>query len=227
MSKQTKSIYYIAIAILAVAALLSVFFFTRDIDHVREHLQHFLEYARASNWSFPLVLGLYVLCATVMFPVILLNLATAIVFGPIYGFIYALCGTLLAAGIFFLIGRFGRNRGLKTLLSSGKLATLDRKLNEAGVLGVAVLRLVPVAPFGIFNMAAGITSIGFLDYMAGTFISFWPGGIARAVVGDSLVSLILHPSLKTSLYLAAGLVLWIAIVVALHFGLKKYRNRLA
>ncbi len=186
-----------------------------------------LETARSTGWSYPIVLGLYLLSSVVMFPIIVMNLATAMVFGPIWGFVYAMSGSLLSATVFFYIGRFGRDKGLKKLLSGPRLSKIDAKLKDSGVIGIAILRLVPMAPFGIFNMAAGITSVNFVDYIAGTFIGFLPGGVARAVVGDSLVKLFLEPSQKTAIYLGCGIVLWVTIILALHFGLKKYRSSVA
>lgn len=203
---------------------LALFFVTQDVDTLRDQTREILEAARSTGWSYPIVCGLYLLASLVMFPIIALNLATAIVFGPIYGTIYSLTGTLLSGTVFFYIGRFGRNRGLKKLLEGKKLSKLDSKLKDSGVIGVAMLRLVPIAPFGIFNMAAGITSLRFIDYIAGTFIAFWPGGIARAIVGDSLVKLFLEPTPQSFAYLIVGVLIWGSIVLGLHFGLKKYRG---
>ena len=222
-----KKIIYAAIAVVIAAFCATGFFLTQDIEELRNTIQEVLTKAQGSEWSFPIVLGLYVLSSAVMFPIIVMNFATAIVFGPLWGFVYAICGTLLSASVFFFIGRFGRERGLKRLLEGKKLSYLDKRFSEAGVLGIAAFRLVPTAPFGIFNMAAGVTSVTFLDYFAGTFIAFWPGGIARAVVGKSLLDLVMNPSLKSVIYLGCGVVLWAAIVVTLHFGLKKYRTRMA
>lgn len=223
-SGHPKTLFLCAGFIVAVAILATLFFLTRDVEQLRDSVSDILEVARNSPWSFPIVCGLYLLASLVMFPIIVMNLATALVFGPVYGTLYALSGTLLAGTTFFFIGRFGRRRGLKKLLEGPRLARLDEKLKDSGVIGITILRLVPMAPFGIFNMAAGITSLRFVDYIAGTFIAFWPGGIARAVVGDSLVQLILTPSRDTFIYLVCGAFLWASIVLALHFGLKKYRH---
>lgn len=220
-----KILTFAGLAVLACILLsLTIFFLSQDVDTLRDRVRDILQTAQASSWSFPIVCGLYVLSSLIMFPVIALNLATSMVFGPFYGFVYALCGSLLSATIFFYIGRFGRNRGLKKLLSGAKISRLDAKLRESGVVGIATLRLVPLAPFGVFNTVAGITSLRFIDYIAGTFIGFWPGGVARAVLGDSLVNLFLNPSPKTFLYLLAGIALWGSIVLALHLTLRKFKT---
>ena len=213
-------------AALGIGAILActVFFLTQDIETLRDQVRDILETARGTPWSFPLVLGLYILSSAVMFPIIVLNLATAMVFGPVYGFIYAMCGSLLSCTVFFFVGRFGRNKGLKQLLDGPKMSKIDAKLRDAGVIGIAALRLIPMAPFGVFNMAAGITSVGYLDYIAGTALAFLPGGVARAIVGDSLVDLFLDPSAETMVYLGVGIVLWIAVIIALQLLLKKYRK---
>ena len=225
MQKKSKLIYAAAAAIFIFAVIASVFFLTQDVDQLRDKVEKILEMAQNSLWSFPIVCALYVLSSAIMFPVMALNFATAIVFGPVYGFIYALCGTLLSGTVFFFIGRFGRDRGLKQLLSGPRLSKLDDKLKDSGVIGITMLRLVPLAPFGIFNMAAGITSLRYLDYILGTFIAYWPGGIARALVGDSLVKLFLEPTQESILYLACGLTIWAVIILSLHIGLKKFRSQ--
>ena len=228
INPQNSNRLFIATGIFVAAAIaVALFFLSRDVEELRDFVRQILETARASHWSFPIVLGLYLLSSATMFPIIVVNLGTALVFGPLYGFLYALCGTLLSASVFFFIGRFGRDKGLKKLLEGPKLSRLDHKLKDSGVIGIAIFRLVPVAPFGIFNMAAGITSLAFIDYLTGTFLAFWPGGLARAIVGDSLVKLVLNPTRDTALYLGIGILLWIAIVLSLHFGLKKYRAHTA
>lgn len=223
-SRHPKTLFICSGFFIAAAIIATLFFLTRDVEELRDTVRDILEVARGSPWSFPIVCGLYLLASLVMFPIIVMNLATALVFGPVYGTLYALSGTLLAGTTFFLVGRFGRERGLKTYLQGPKIRRLDEKLKESGVIGITILRLIPMAPFGIFNMVAGITSLRFIDYIAGTFLAFWPGGIARAVVGDSLVQLILAPSRETFIYLVCGAILWAAVVLGLHFGLKKYRQ---
>ncbi len=226
-SANHSKLLYAAAAVFVVSVIATLFFVFQDVEELRDMVRELLETARSTGWSYPIVLGLYLLSSVVMFPIIVMNLATAMVFGPIWGFVYAMSGSLLSATVFFYIGRFGRDKGLKKLLSGPRLSKIDTKLKDSGVIGIAILRLVPMAPFGIFNMAAGITSLSFIDYIVGTFLAFWPGGIARAVVGDSLIQLFLEPSQKTAIYLGCGIVLWICIILALHFGLKKYRASVA
>lgn len=200
------------------------FFALQDIDELRATANEFLTSVRGTRWAFPVIIGLYLLSGFVMFPVMVLNLATAFVFGPVQGFLYSLSGILLNAVLFFHIGRFGRNRGLKKYLEGPRLGKIDEKLHNAGVAGVTLLRLVPLAPFSIFNMAAGVTSLRFFDFIAGTFLAFWPGGISRAVLGDSLMQLFFDPSVRTALYVAIGFLLWAVIVLGVHFGIKKYQQ---
>ncbi len=219
-----KNLYIICGVLFCAAIAASLYFLSFDLDHLRDEVMELLTLARNSPWSYPIICGLYLLASLVMFPIIVLNLATAIVFGPLLGIVYALSGTLIAGTFFFFVGRYGRNRGLRHLLAGPRISTLDNKLRHAGVIGVAALRLVPMAPFGIFNMAAGITSLRYIDYLAGTFLAFWPGGIARAAVGDSLVDMFMDPTPESFAWLAAGAALWLAIVIALHYMLKRYRT---
>lgn len=228
-SKKKKSFFYSAgfagfVALFAFLFAGYSFFALQDMDELRETVDAFLTSIRGTPWAFPIVCGLYLLSGFIMFPVMVLNLATAFVFGPVMGFLYSLSGCLLNAALFFHIGRFGRHKGLKKYLEGPRLGRIDEKLHNAGVAGVTLLRLVPLAPFAVFNMAAGVTSLRFFDFIAGTFLAFWPGGISRAVLGDSLMQLFLDPSVRTALYVGIGFLLWAGIVLGVHFAIRKFHR---
>ncbi len=203
------------------------FFSTQDADRLRNLVVHYLTLVRDNPWSYPLICAVYVFSGFILFPAAVLNLATAIVFGPVYGFVCGISGYVLNAVVFFTLGRMGRERGLKNYLRGAVIRNLDEKLSRAGVIGVTVLRMVPTLPFSIFNTIAGVTSLRFIDFIAGTFLVFWPGGVARAVLGDSILKVFLDPSLGTTLYVVAAFALWGLVVLAIHLALRKYRGRYA
>lgn len=195
-----------------------------DIDQLRNVLTGFLERAQDTPFALLFVCLAYLAGGAVMFPVMVLNLAVAMVFGALWGTIYSLTGAMLSAVVFFGLGRYIRQRGFQNILKHPRIHRVDQALKNSGVIGIALLRMIPMAPYSVFNVAAGVSTLNFLEYCAGTFLALLPGSIARGIVGGSLTSLILNPTRESMLWLGGGLILWAAIMAGSHFLLKKYRH---
>ena len=66
-----------------------------------------------------------------------------------------------------------------------RLNRVRRGIVKRGVLAVAAVRLVPVAPFTLVNLVAGASRIRFSDYLLGTIIGMAPGLILMSRTGRS------------------------------------------
>lgn len=223
LTRKTVLFALLAAALLAGLAALWLYL---DIDRamLTDMVRAWLEQVRGTPLALPAVCGLYLLAGITFFPVMALNLAMAMVFGPVRGVLYGLTGAMLSATVFFYVGRFARKRHFDRLLQHPKIKRLDEALQRGGVIGVALVRLVPVAPYTAFNLAGGISSLRFADFMAGTFLSALPGAIARGIVGGSLMNLFLDPTRKDMLWLGGGLALWLLVIAGSHVLLKKTRT---
>lgn len=195
-----------------------------DREATAETVRTFLLEIREAPWAFPMVLAIYVLAGIVMFPITALNLIMAMVFGPFWGILYALIGSMLNAAIYFGLGHVAGDRSLRRFLQGERISKIDKALRESGVIGITMLRFVPMAPYSVFNVVAGISSVRFLDFMAATFLSLVPGAIARGMVGDALVEIFLAPSWRNALYLSAGLAFWLAVVFSIHIAVKRWQR---
>lgn len=189
-----------------------------------DRVQEFLVYARSSPFSLPLVCLIYIVGGLVLFPVTLISLMTAAVFGALLGPIYCMAGALSSGALMFWIGNLAGLKGLRRLFGD-RIRAIDNKFNKAGVFGMAAIRFLPVAPYTLVNLAAGISSIRFFDFMMGTFLGFLPGFIVKGFVGDSLVQILIEPKPKTLFYLILGLMLWIALIAASYQFAKKMQRR--
>jgi uncharacterized membrane protein YdjX (TVP38/TMEM64 family) len=105
-----------------------------------------------------------------------------LVFGPLAGSGYVLAGALLAGLLAFLAGRV---LGREFVAARTRLATLDSWLTDRGVLGVVILRILPVAPFGLVSYGFGTTGIRTGSYLLGTAIGAAPSTVAYATLGES------------------------------------------
>lgn len=208
-----KYLYAAAIALLAIALAGFLYYAIQIAGWADEEaVTAFLEKYRNSPWAPFYVAGAYVAAGLAFFPVTIISLAVAAVFGAVWGVIYGMAGILLSAVIIFMIG--DKMRGRETRQFIKKYAEkYDRQLKKSGVAGIATLRMVVFAPFTIFNIICGLSSIRFSDFLLGSFIGLLPGFIARAIVGDSIIPLIFNPSVESASYLMIGLTLWVGIIL--------------
>jgi uncharacterized membrane protein YdjX (TVP38/TMEM64 family) len=131
------------------------------------------------------------------------------------GLVYGMCGALLSAAVSFGIGHFMGLKGLRRLAGE-RVRQIDYKLRDSGIMGVVLIRLVPITPYSLLNLAAGISSVRFWDFIIGSFLGLLPGFIAQGLVGSSLVDILLNPTPLSISYLVIGLVMWLTLVIGSH-----------
>jgi uncharacterized membrane protein YdjX (TVP38/TMEM64 family) len=157
-----------------------------------------------------IVLAAFVVGGLLVFPVTLLIAATAAAFGPWFGFAYAAAGAAASAmttyGIGVLIGR----QTLENVLGP-RLNRIRRAVTRHGVLAIATVRMVPIAPFTLVNLAAGASRIPFIDYMLGTALGMLPGLVLMSALGYQIFNVLTAPTpLNVSLFVLA-VVAWIGV----------------
>lgn len=209
----------IAAAVVLTAAGGAIF---HDVENWRSALESHLTAARGTPWALPLVVGLYVAAGVILFPVSVLNLSCAVVFG-IPGILYSIAGSMANVAVYFGVGRLLQRKYGKRLLANPKMKKVDETLNHAGISGVVGVHVLPVPPYTIVNLAAGLTTIRFYIFFLGSLFALAPGSIARGIFGDSLVKVLLNPTMEAYLYLALGLALWAGFIAATHIAVKKFQ----
>jgi phosphatidylserine/phosphatidylglycerophosphate/cardiolipin synthase-like enzyme/uncharacterized membrane protein YdjX (TVP38/TMEM64 family) len=173
----------------------------------------FADAVRKSSMTVPIVLAIYVVGSCLMFPINLLILATALSFGSIMGFALAFFGSVLGGLASYLMGHW-LGRDVVSKLAGEKVNRLSRKLARRGWLAVALVRVVPVAPYTIVNMVAGASHISARSFLIGTAIGMCPGILAIMVFEEGLERVLRNPHWGTILLailaLCCGvLILWI------------------
>ncbi|WP_338604553.1 VTT domain-containing protein [Desulfoferula mesophila] len=170
--------------------------------------------AQFSSWPSValLVVAAYVVGGAVMLPVVLLMIATGLVFGPWLGPLYAWGGCLISAVIYYWVGRLLGRNAVQNLAGDG-LNKISRSLAEHGIINVAIIRLLPVAPYTIVNLVAGASHVKFKDFFLGSALGLVPGAALFTIFADQLRSAILDPSpwqIAASVAAATGLFLLFA-----------------
>ncbi len=171
------------------------------------------------------VVALFVLAGLVMFPVMVLIAMTAAVFGAWPGVLYAGAGALASALTTYAIGRWLGPRGLRQLFGP-RLNLITRSFARKGIPTVTLVRLVPVAPFSIVNLAAGAICIPAVDYLLGTAIGLSPGLALMSLMGAQAIDFIRAPTLGGVAVLVGLLLGAIGVSVGLQILISRRRNQL-
>ncbi len=200
-------------AAILVALLLLAWHITPLAEYANlEFVQDYFEGFAGSFWAPFLVLTAFVLAGLIVFPVTILIAATAAAFGPWLGLVYATLGAMLSALVTYGIGARLGSRSLEQLLGS-KLNRVRKQIAKRGVLAIAAIRLVPIAPFTVVNLVAGASKIRPLDYLAGSLIGLAPGLVVLSVLGSQILHILSEPTPASIALFGAAVGAWIAITL--------------
>ncbi|MEV1046332.1 TVP38/TMEM64 family protein [Streptomyces sp. NPDC049916] len=136
-----------------------------------------------------MVFGLVYGALTVAFvPRPLLNLAAGALFGAQTGLAAALAGTVLGAGVSFMLGRVLGQDALRTLLRGKVLTAADGVLSRHGFRSVLALRLFPGVPFAAANYCAATSRMGYPPFLLATGLGSIPNTAAYVIAGSQAAS---------------------------------------
>lgn len=168
-----------------------------------------------SRWSWaPLLLILaYTPASYAMFPRWLITMVGVIAFGPWKGFLYGLCGMLIAGLASFLPGRLVRRDTVRRL-AGPRLNRMSAALYHRGALAVAVVRLLPIAPFVVVNLVMGAMRIRLRDFILGSLVGLLPGMLAATVLSEQVSHLLAEPAEINGWLIATAAALLICLVYA-------------
>lgn len=144
-------------------------------------------------WAPVMIVLIYVAANAVFFPNTILNTATILGLGTLWGLPTALTGSVVAAMIAYALGRrYGQER-LQNL-DSKMVDRLAGKFRAAGPLQIAMLRLLPIAPYGVVNLVAGSARVHPFSFGLGTVLGLLPGNLLVTAFGHQLRSVLRDPS---------------------------------
>jgi len=169
-----------------------------------------------SHFAPLLAIAAFVLGGLVVFPVLVLIAATAAALGPWMGFVSAAIGVLLSSAILFGIGRVLGHVRLQRLLGR-RSSRIQSRIIGKGIVAVAMIRMVPIAPFSIVNLVAGASKLSLRDFMLGTALGMLPGIAVMAALGAQIADLARNASLWNAVLLALAILGWIALCLGVQF----------
>lgn len=175
-----------------------------------ERLARWLESFAHFRWAPAVVIAVYVVGGLVMLPVMGLSAATAMVFKPAVAVATSFTGTMLSAALLYALGaRFLRGRTKE--LFGARMERIEKAFSRQGVVAVASVRMVPLAPFTVVNLAAGAIGVRFRDYMLGTALGLAPGITVLSLFGNRVKAQWRHPSTNGVLLIVGIALVWLAV----------------
>ena len=118
----------------------------------------------------------------------ILSLAAGAIFGAAMGTLYAVIAATIGATLAFLVTRY-LLRDMVLARFGPKLEGLNRELEQRGLNYLLFLRLVPLFPFFLINLAAGLTRLPLRTFFIGTLVGIIPGGFVYCNAGASLATI--------------------------------------
>ncbi|WP_026841934.1 TVP38/TMEM64 family protein [Citrifermentans bremense] len=186
-----KKILILVAAVIAVA----LFFYLNlgrylTLESLKANRQALIQYYGAHQAATVAgFMALYILQTALSLPgAAILSLAAGAIFGSLAGTFYAVMAATVGATLAFVVTRY-LLRDLVLDKFGPKLEGLNRELETRGFNYLLFLRLVPLFPFFLINLAAGLTRLPLRVFVPGTLIGIIPGGFVFVNAGASLASI--------------------------------------
>jgi uncharacterized membrane protein YdjX (TVP38/TMEM64 family) len=108
----------------------------------------------------------------------------------------------LGAGVTYTIGYFLGRDFIQRVVGS-KWQRAEQQIGQAGIMGVATIFLLPIAPFTNVNLISGAFQVRFRDHIAGSLLGMAPGIVLINLFAHQFESAIRNPGLGSYTLLIA------------------------
>lgn len=219
-------------ALLAVGAAL---FFLFDLDRylsfeaLREHREGLLAWVASHSVAAPLLfIAIYIAVVAFSLPgATVMTVSAGFLFGALSGTLYSVVGATIGATALFLVAKTSLGDFLLAKAGPG-IQRFRQGFEKDAWSYLFILRLIPVFPFFLVNLAPAFLGVKLRTYLIATFFGIMPGGFVYALVGAGLGTIfdrgetfsaasVLTPEIMAAL---AGL----AVLALLPVLYKKYRG---
>ena len=209
MSKRTLIIF----TFICLVTTTITFYFMADIS--QENLSAWL--LKWGKWTPTIYTIIYILGTILLLPSTPLNISGGVLFGLYEGTLWSTIGAVTAALLTFAFTRtIGRDWVTQRL--RGRWKAIEADIHHKGFFYLFAIRLLPILPYGLVNLAAGLTPVTWRDYTVATILGTVLGLLPFIAIGSYGADFLQGGSFW-------GLVLAIALVISLILGATWYRQR--
>ena len=191
MNPPVRKLLFILLAVAAVVAIRS-----SPAGHLlsfenlkREQIVLLAWVQQHSVLSVAAFIALYIIVTAVSIPgAAVLTMAGGSVFGAVATTLYVNIGATTGAALAFLAARYLLGNWLQAKYGD-KLLPFNREMNSNGARYLLGLRLLPVFPFFLINLLAGLTRVPVRTFLWTTAIGIIPGTAVYAFAGQELAAI--------------------------------------
>jgi dihydrolipoamide dehydrogenase len=206
MSKQSLGRIVIILLISAVVAAYVLFDVGQylTLDYLKSQQHEFITfYQKNQLLTISTYFGIYVLVTAVSLPgAAIMTLAGGAIFGVTTGTVIVSFASTIGATLAFLVSRLLLRNFIQRRFHE-KLIAINDGIQKDGAFYLFTLRLIPIFPFFVINLAMGVTPIRTLQFFLVSQIGMLPGTIVYVNAGSQIASInslggILSPGLLFS-----------------------------
>jgi len=222
-----KRLLIVILIVLLVAVIrysgVGEYFTLENIRRNKEALEAFVEA------SFPVAalvfIGVFVLMAALSIPgAAVLTIAGGYLFGTIPAAVFVNIGATIGAALAFLVSRHLIGKWVQDKYGR-RLKKFNDELLRNGKYYLLTLRLIPIFPFFLINLFAGLTRIHLWTFAWTTSLGIIPGDLAYSFAGNQLNYLKSPEDILSPQILAAFLALALVAIAPVIVGkLRKKRQ---
>lgn len=211
MDKQAKTAILVVVAMFAVVAIMA-FLGKSALNVENGEYQRLFEAISTSEWVIPIILAFFVLGSFIGVPQWALIAGMVVAFGWDKGATGAWTCTLVSASVNFWLARWiGVERVRK--FGGALINRITSVIRNNGFVTSFAIRLVPTGPFVLVNMAAGVSGMRYLHFLAGTALGIIPKILIVGLLVTGVVSEDQSSWIRVGI-IALGLVFILAMLLA-------------
>jgi len=221
------------IATLGILLILAVIFGWTDyvsLDSFRAHQIEIVKFIQSKYYLSVLIfIGLYVFSTALSIPgALILTMMGGYLFGAFLGALFSLIGAIVGASILFIAARSAFGELLKPKIGSS-IERMRNELTKNAFFYLLFLRLTPVFPFFVVNIAPAFLNISFSKYFSASFLGMIPGAAVYALMGSGLNKTLVTDDgfdkiPNVSLEFLAGLV-GLAVLSLVPIVIRRWKNK--
>jgi phospholipase D1/2 len=166
------------------------------------------------EWTPLILIGAYIVGGLIVFPVTMLSAVVAFVLPPHKAILVSSTGFMLSAILLYFIGKKVLRGRLRTALGPA-CKRVEKAMANGGIVTIATVRMMPIMPFTLMNIAAGAIGVRFRDYVLGTLIGLAPGVTAVSLFGHQVRAFTRDPSVRGVILVVVIAVAWLCMALAL------------
>lgn len=188
MKPYQKKLLILLIIILVLAAIrltgVHKYLTFENLQKQKDILQNYVD----GNYLLAIIIFILVYAVSVAFSIpgaTILTLTGGLVFGTILGAIYVNIGATAGAIGVFIFARYLLGEKLQEKYKD-KLAKFNSEIEINGYSYLLTLRFIPIFPFWMINLFAGLTKIPLKTYAWTTAVGILPGSLVYTYTGNQL-----------------------------------------